>query len=178
MKLETDRLEIVAEDLKLARAAVEGREALAEQLKATVPAEWPPEVGADAVGYWIPQLEKQPDLLGWAAWHIIRKQDRVVIGGAGFFGLPNNGQVEVGYAILPSSQRHGYATETLKALVAWAFADARVDQILGETFPELVASIRVMERIGFALLGEANTSHDGEKNVVQYVLSREAWEKS
>ena len=95
VKLETDRLEIVAEDLKLARAAVEGREALAEQLKATVPAEWPPEVMADAVGYWIPHLEKNSDLPGWAAWYIIRMKDRTVIGGAGFYGLPKDGQLEI-----------------------------------------------------------------------------------
>lgn len=177
MRLETERLEIVAEDLKLARAAVEGREALAEQLNAMVPGEWPPEVSADSIGYWIPHLEKQPDLLGWAAWHFISIRDRRLIGGGGFFGLPTNGQVAVGYAIFPSSQRQGYATEALAALVAWAFEDARVDRILGETFPELLASIRVMERVEFSLIGQAETSLDGEKNVVQYMLTREAWEQ-
>ena len=39
MKLETDRLDIVPEDLALARAAVEGREALAAHLSATIPPE-------------------------------------------------------------------------------------------------------------------------------------------
>lgn len=175
MKLETDRLDIVAEDLALARAAVEGREALGSHLRITIPPEWPPEFMADAMGYWIPHLEKSPSLLGWTAWHVIRREDRMLIGTVGFKGLPKDGRVDIGYTIVDVFQRQGYATEACRALIDWAFSDDRVDRIVGETLPDLTASIRVMQRLGFKLVGDHETGHDGEEDVVQYDLVRTSW---
>ncbi|MCH7591388.1 MAG: GNAT family N-acetyltransferase [Planctomycetes bacterium] len=172
LKIETERLEIVAEDLSLARAGVEGREALAAGLSATVPNDWPPEIMAGATGYWVPHLEKNPDLVGWAVWHIIRKEDRILIGGAGFKGMPDAGRVDIGYAVLDAFQRRGYATEAAGALIDWAFSDPRVDRIVGETLPHLSASIRVMQRLGFELVDKSTTGHGGEENVVRYVLNQ------
>ena len=63
-KISTQRLEIIAEDLSLARAGVEGPEALAAKLSVTIPEDWPPQIMADAVGYWVPFLEKEwPSLI-------------------------------------------------------------------------------------------------------------------
>ena len=172
LKIKTERLELIAEDLALARAAVEGREALAAQLSATVSADWPHPIMADANGYWVPQLEKNSDLVGWAAWHIVGAEDRTLIGCAGFKGLPSGGRVDIGYVILDAFQGNGYATEAAGALIDWAFTDLRVDRIVGETLPHLAASIRVMQRLGFKLVDKSTTGHDGEENVVQYAMSR------
>lgn len=172
LKIKTERLEIVAEDLSLARAGVEGREALAVGLSATVPDDWPPEIMAGAVGHWVPHLEENPDLVGWAAWHIIRREDRLLIGGAGFKGLPDAGRVDIGYVILDAFQRTGYATEATGALIDWAFKDPRVDRIVGETLPHLTASIRVMQRLGFELVDKSALGHDGQESVVRYALNR------
>src|ERR1700679_781002 len=50
----------------------------------------------------------------------------LVVGGIGFFGPPReDGEVEVGYGIVPSRQGRGYATEALQAMLAMAWADPR-----------------------------------------------------
>ena len=172
LTIRTERLELVAEDLSLAQAGVEGRAALAAQLSATVPDDWPPEIMADAVGYWVPHLKENPNLVGWAAWYIIREEDRTLIGGGGFKGLPDAGRVDIGYVLLDAFQRKGYATEAARALIDWAFIAPRVDRIVGETLPHLSASIRVMQRLGFELVVTGTIGHDGEENVVQYAKSR------
>lgn len=175
LSIDTPRLRLVAEDLALAQAAVQGRDAFAARLQATVPAEWPPELMAGALGYWIPRLEENPRLLGWTVWHIIRKEDRQLVGSAGFKGLPDAGRVDIGYEIMEPFRCRGYATEAAKGLIRWAFAFARVDRVVGETFPELIASIRVMERLGFTRVGGVQPGHDGEEGVLQFLLSRQAF---
>jgi len=64
-------------------------------------------------------------------------------------GEPRDGTVEIGYSILPAFQRSGYASEAVAALVEWAFADARVERVIAETFPELAGSIGVLRKTGF-----------------------------
>jgi RimJ/RimL family protein N-acetyltransferase len=174
--LETERLALFAEDAALAQATVDGPEAMSDLLNASVPPEWPPELFADVVGYWIPRLTADPANEGWCVWHIVRKSDRVVIGLTGFKGQPVDGRVDVGYAILDAFQRRGYATEAVTAVMEWAFADARVDYIVGETLPHLTPSIGVMEKLGFAFVTGDTIGHEGEAGVVQYRITRAAFE--
>jgi ribosomal-protein-alanine N-acetyltransferase len=90
---------------------------------------------------------------------------RVLIGGGGFKGPPQaDGVVEIGYSILPTFQRRGFATEAMSALVTRAFAEARVTMVVAETFPESRASQRVMIKLGMRQLGpgeEAGTIRFG-----------------
>lgn len=176
LELQTERLVVVAETLDIARAAAQGREALGACLNATVPEAWPPELLADAIGFWIPRLEAEPHILGWTGWHIVRKKPRTVIGVAGFKGPPKDSRVDIGYGILDEFQRRGYSTEAVTAMVEWAFADRRGNRIVGETLPDLLPSICVMKRVGFRRVGMVETGHGGEENVLQYELTREGFD--
>ena len=98
-----------------------------------------------------------------------------VIGAAGFKGPPDaNGEVELGYGIIPSHQRCGFATEAVRGMTKFAFEDARVRAVVGQTILSLAGSIGVLEKAGFDFDGEGNDPHapDGE-SVIRYVLSRE-----
>jgi ribosomal-protein-alanine N-acetyltransferase len=57
---------------------------------------------------------------------------------------------EVGlyYAFFPAHQRHGYATEAVRALIAFAFSVLQLRRIVATTTYENVRSIGVMRRIG------------------------------
>jgi ribosomal-protein-alanine N-acetyltransferase len=67
---------------------------------------------------------------------------------------------EVGlfWAVSPSAQRQGYATEAARALITFAFDELRLARIVATTERENVASIGVMNRLGMRV--ERNPFND------------------
>src|SRR6202167_4473537 len=93
------------------------------------------------------------DALPWGLFVIVEKSSAQSVGGIGFKGTPNEGsEVEIGYGVCPSRQRHGVASEALAALCD--FARGRVGAIVAETDRDNVASQRVLEKCGFQTDGE------------------------
>lgn len=62
-----------------------------------------------------------------------------------------NGQIELGYAIEPEHHNRGYASESLKAVIADLFAKGYQEVVTG-AFSQNRASIRVMEKCGMTRL--------------------------
>lgn len=156
----TDRLELVAGTAEMVRAEIDDPATVFRLLEAETPGSWPPPLNdAESMAYFLRHLERGPDYYGWMWWYIAlgerRHGRRVLVGNIGFKGLPDaTGTVEIGYSVLPEHQRQGYATEAVRGLIAWAFTHAHVRRIIAETFPELTASIRVLERNGFGRVDE------------------------
>lgn len=168
-RLLTDRLELISLTAVLARAAVDDRDELSRLLDAAVPDEWPPEIMRDVMEFFAERLEQEPELEeGWWAWYIVHREDRVLIGSAGFAGAPDfEGKVVMGYSIIPSYEGKGYTTEAARALVDWAFEHPEVNQVVADTFPDHAASIRVMEKCGMTYVGEGD-----DVGTVRYGISR------
>lgn len=55
---------------------------------------------------------------------------------------------EIGWVFAREQQRHGYATEAAKALIAHAFETLHCHRVIATCQPENVASCRVMEKLG------------------------------
>jgi RimJ/RimL family protein N-acetyltransferase len=81
---------------------------------------------------------------------VVRREDGLVIGDAGFVGPPSHGAVSIGYEIVPSARRRGYATELIRALVGWALRQPGVSEVRAETLPDNEPSVRALLRAGFA----------------------------
>jgi ribosomal-protein-alanine N-acetyltransferase len=166
LTLRTARLELVAGTAEIIRAEIGDRAGFARLLQARVPLAWPPPLNDEESMWWAVRFyDEHPDAAGWSKWYfVVREPERQVIGNGGFKGLPDaHGTAEVGYAILPDYQGHGYATEAVAALVGWAFCWPTVVRVVAETFPGLTASIRVLEKNGFRYTGPG--SEDG---VIRY----------
>jgi ribosomal protein S18 acetylase RimI-like enzyme len=84
---------------------------------------------------------------------VVERSIGEVVGTAGFFAPPRDGLVEIGYAIIPSRQRRGYATEAARALVEHALAQPGVSEIIAHAEHGNAASIRVLEKIGLTYAG-------------------------
>jgi RimJ/RimL family protein N-acetyltransferase len=154
------------------RAALEGDAALASVLSAVVPATWPPEfLDRPALEWTLERLEEAPNGGDWWLHFIVlldTPEGRTLIGTAGYKGPPDpEGTVEVGYGIVRDQQRRGYASETVRGLLADAFARPTVRRVMAETYPELAGSIGVLRKCGFRHIGQGS-----EPGVIRYELTR------
>jgi RimJ/RimL family protein N-acetyltransferase len=155
----TPRLDLVAATPECLQAEHVDPAALATLLDVRMPSRWPPEYydRADVERY-LARATESPEGVLWGLRYVIARPAapsgvRALVGVAGFGSPPTaNGVVEIGYAIVPEARGRGYATEAANALVAYAFADPRVNAVEAETLPELLDSIRVLEKSGFTRL--------------------------
>ena len=85
----------------------------------------------------------------WGFALVVRREDGLVVGEIGFVGPPERGGVMIGYAIVPSARRQGFATEAIAALSDWALAQPEVGEVRAQTLPDNEASIRALLRAGF-----------------------------
>jgi ribosomal-protein-alanine N-acetyltransferase len=100
-----------------------------------------------------------PWVFGFA---VIHRDDQQVVGLASFKGPPDDdGIVEIAYGIVPAYQRRGFATEAATALVAFALERVDVRTIRAHTMPDGDASMRVLAKSGFQLVGEVIDPEDG-----------------
>jgi len=159
MILRTHRLTLVAATREHVLAELTSRAALAALLAAEVPASWPPgEYDADALEYFRARLTERPDTAGWYGWFILADRPDEpaawLVGGAGFLGPPGeDGTVEVGYSVIPEVQGRGYTTEAVRALIDFASGSGGVKRVVAHTDATNAASIAVLEKCGFAMVG-------------------------
>ena len=73
--------------------------------------------------------------------------------------------IEIGYAICEKHQGKGYATEIVQAYVAWGKKELNLKKIWGFTYPENIASRKVLENAGFIFV-----KNDTERNYSIYVV--------
>ncbi|GAA1198540.1 GNAT family N-acetyltransferase [Kitasatospora gansuensis] len=93
-----------------------------------------------------------PQPLG--SYEIRRREDGWVIGGLGFHGVPDRtGTVTIGYGLVPSVRGQGYASEAVRALLAFARSRG-VAAVEGDTDLGNVGSQRVMVAAGMRLVRE------------------------
>ncbi len=57
-------------------------------------------------------------------------------------------EIEVGYNFLPSAWGNGYATEAACALIGFAFSQTPLEEIVAVTYPENLASQKVLRKAG------------------------------
>jgi [ribosomal protein S5]-alanine N-acetyltransferase len=104
------------------------------------------------------QLSKRardPEQRPWLSRFIVVRSTGRVVGNVGFHGPPDkSGRVEVGYEILPSDRRRGYAREALLVLTKWAYTTGAAQVCTAHIDRDNVASVAVMRSLGFAQVDE------------------------
>jgi len=175
MILETERLILKPGTLEIGRAELRNRTEFANLLDAEVPWDWPPPLNDEtSMTYFCNYMENNPDSEGWSEWYFLLKTTSgkpAVIGNGGFKGKPDSlGQVEIGYSIMKEYQGRGFATEAMRTLIEFAFSDKNVTGIIAHTFPELILSIRVLEKLGLVYTGPGE-----EKGTIKFQMLREKW---
>ena len=117
---------------------------------------------------------EHPDQWDWYAVWMIELKDGTHIGELCFKGLSANGIAEIGYGISEEYHNNGYASETVKAILEWAFSHPEVKAVEAETDNDNTASKRVLEKCGFVLNGEIG--EEGPRWTVSKILPNPAFQ--
>ncbi|MFT6659821.1 GNAT family N-acetyltransferase [Maritalea sp.] len=114
---------------------------------------------------------KEFEAHGWCKFRVSRTADNVFVGRAGF-GL-EEGEPEIGYALLRSEWGKGYAVEAALALRDWMFSATEHQSFIGYAFTENAISIHILQKIGMRF---THTVHDDSgKELSFYKLTRDQW---
>lgn len=174
LRIRTDRLELVAAEPHVALGEAACSADWQVPLAVPPPVPWPPPLtNMESISWFARAIVREPSALGWYAWYVVRTDTaRVLAGNCGFKGPPDRaGSVEIGYSLLPQHQRRGLGTELVAALTGWAFSHRAVQRVMAETLPELVGSVRLLEKTGFQLVGRGSVPH-----MISYELRRSVFE--
>ena len=108
------------------------------------------------------RLNKDPRNSFWWSPQLI-VVDRLIVGMCGFKSPPDiNGSVEIGYGIVASQQRRGFATQAVDLLLREGFSKVEIQTIVADTAPVNSASWRVLEKNQFVRDGSKLDPDDGE----------------
>lgn len=144
----TERLDLVLESTEAALARVEA-------MSAADRAEVSPE--------WLARLRASPADDPWThGFAMVERAGGAAVGSCGFKGPPGpDGVVEIAYGVEPTHRGRGYATESARTLVAFAFDQDAVRLVRAHTQPGNGASGRVLTKCDFAYVGEVVDPEDG-----------------
>lgn len=85
-----------------------------------------------------------------------------IVGTCGFKAPPDaDGVVEIAYFTFPAFEGQGYASAMAEGLMHHAAGAAAVRRVRAHTLPEGNASTRILEKLGFELIGQVIDPEDG-----------------
>lgn len=108
---------------------------------------------------------------GYGPLHSRLRDGGSFVGACGLYRVPEGDEVEIAYRLPVSRWGRGFATEMAGAVLAHGFGTLGLARIIGLTWPENVASQRVLERIG--MRREGSGEYYGREMLV-FAASRDA----
>ena len=175
--IQTRRLDLVPGTSAIYSADLNDHKELARLLDADVPETWPPAEINDEVLLEFIRMENKgtdPFFTSWY-WVLDTRTSRTLVGSGGIGSALNEpGAVMIGYAVHQDHQNQGYATEAVAGIVIEAFGNPRIARVRATTYPELGASIRVLEKTGFSCTGPTPHGEGLEEGTLGFVRERSA----
>jgi RimJ/RimL family protein N-acetyltransferase len=128
------------------------------------PREWAERELRNLIEHW--------DRHSYGRWAVVDREDERMIGWCGLAFLPELNETEVAYLLDKDYWNRGYATEAARISLRYGFEEVGLDRIIALAFPENVASIRVMEKIGMRY---ERMTHVWRLDLVQYEITRDMY---
>jgi [ribosomal protein S5]-alanine N-acetyltransferase len=137
----------------------------------------PPPYMAEALPVVRDRLRARPEEAPWWNWIVVDRESGEAVGSVAFGGPVNaEGAVLVGYAMYAEFEGRGYATEAVKAMVAWAFAQPGVREVRALAPVWNTPALRVAENVGMRPVASEEDDDVGE--VLLYALTAPAFVES
>jgi ribosomal-protein-alanine N-acetyltransferase len=165
----TERMDLVTLPPGLLRLIERGQIGeLESTLGAHVPDGW-----ADAIpaSLRLEQLSADPSEEPWLVRAMMLRAPRRVVGSVGFHAPPDRrGRVEIGYDVVATERRKGYAREGVHGLAAWAFATGRAHICVASISPGNAPSLALVRSLRFRHVGQQIDDVDGLELVFERPL--------
>lgn len=104
-----------------------------------------------------------------------------VVDGMGQTGMPPRTEAELGYIFDPAYGGHGYATEAVTAMLAYAFDRLGVRRIAAACFADNLASVKVLQKVGMRReqhgIGDSWHAELGWVDGYTYALLADSWRR-
>lgn len=100
---------------------------------------------------------------GYGPFKMSLKADGTDIGTCGLFKRPNLDHPDIGYAILPEAEGHGFTIEAARAVLKYAFKDLEMTKILGITAQNHTRSQSLLLKLGMKIIGKTILPDDTEE---------------
>jgi RimJ/RimL family protein N-acetyltransferase len=175
LRVSTERLELAPLTLDGIEALIAGDGARLRELTGVLfprPAAPPPYM-ADPLPTVRERLKAHPDEAAWWNWLVSERETRRAVGSVSFGGPPDeSGAVLIGYAMYEQFEGLGYATEVVRAMIAWAFQQAGVRQVRTLAPVWNTPALRVAENVGMRPVAADEDDDVGE--VLVYAVSSPA----
>ncbi|WP_163322924.1 GNAT family N-acetyltransferase [Draconibacterium mangrovi] len=113
----------------------------------------------------------------WFQLAVVEKNNNELIGDIGIHFIDEQ-QVELGYTIAKHKQGLGFATEAAKAVIDHLFGELKKHRITASIDPENIASVALLEKLGFrkeAHFRESLLLNDKWVDDVIYALLAREW---
>jgi RimJ/RimL family protein N-acetyltransferase len=108
------------------------------------------------------QLAVDASAQPWLVRDMVASTPRRVVGSVGFHAPPDDrGCVEIGYDVVASERRKGYAREGIRALLDWAWTTGCVQKCVASVSPRNGSSLALIRTFGFRYVGEQIDEIDG-----------------
>jgi RimJ/RimL family protein N-acetyltransferase len=104
-------------------------------------------------------VQRASERPGYGLLHASLRDGGGFVGGCGLFPVPDGDDIEMAYRLPHVRWGQGFATEMARAVLAHAFDNLGLARVVGLTWPENIASQRVLEKIG--MRREADAEHYG-----------------
>lgn len=99
---------------------------------------------------------------GFGMWLVSRRDTGEAVGMAGLVKREFLADVDLGYAFLPTGRGAGFATEVCRGIMDHAARVFGLTRLAAIVSPENGASIRVLQRLGFAHTGQVRFPDGGD----------------
>jgi RimJ/RimL family protein N-acetyltransferase len=130
----------------------------------------PPPYMAESLPVVRDRLRAHPSEAQWWNWLIVRQDNREAVGSVAFGGMADpTGAVLIGYAMYPEREGHGYATEAVRAMVDWAFAQPGVRVVRALAPVWNTPAVHVAEKVGMRPVASDEDDEIGEVLVYERV---------
>jgi RimJ/RimL family protein N-acetyltransferase len=166
VRVDRDFHPLVTERLLLRRSAPDDAEGISEYRRV-------PEVqrfqgwertDPDAVRSDIEEMSRHaPGESGWVQFSVEVRDDQRLVGDVGLCPVDGEpGVMKIGYTMAPWFQGHGYGTEAVRALVAYAFDVLGAETVRAYASAENLPSVRVAEKAGLRLVERFRRTYGDE----------------